>query len=58
MTRLERTIKLIDNFDALASMAILGDIDKVAAYRWLEELRTEKCKLFEELREHGCRRER
>lgn len=39
MTRLERTIKLVDNFDSLAIMTILGDIDSVAAHRWLEELR-------------------
>lgn len=58
MTRLERTIKLIDSFDSLAVMAIFEDIDSVAAHRWLEELRIEKDKLFTELREHSCRRER
>jgi hypothetical protein len=57
-SRLIRTLKLLQDYDTLASMALFEDIDKVSGGEWLESLREEKDHLIVELREHGCRRER
>lgn len=57
MTRLDRVLKLLEEYDRLADLVI----DAEDAY-WsiapsrLEELRQEKDQLTQELIEHGCRR--
>ena len=57
MTRLDRVLKLLDDYDKLADLII----DEEEMY-WsdtpsmLKELRKEKEKLTQELIEHGCRR--
>ena len=57
MTRLDRVLKLLDDYDKLADLVI----DEEEMY-WsdnpsmLKELRKEKEQLTQELIEHGCRR--
>ena len=56
MTRLDRILKLLEDYDSLAAVAFNNycvgqDCRKTLAY-----LRQEKEKLTKELIEHGCRR--
>ena len=51
MTRLDRVLKLLDDYDNLANL-----ITDVICRSRLEKLRQEKEKLAQELIEHGCRR--
>ena len=56
MTRLDRVLKLLEDYDDLAAIALHNycvgqDCRKMLAY-----LRQEKEKLTQELIEHGCRR--
>ena len=57
MTRLDRVLKLLEDYDRLADLVIDGEdaFWSIAPSR-LEELRKEKEKLTQELIEHGCRR--
>lgn len=56
MTRLDRVLKLLEDYDRLADFIIDDDIVKSIAPSRLEELRKEKELLTQELIEHGCRR--
>ena len=51
MTRLDRVLKLLDDYDKFAN-----HVTDVIAKSRLEKLRAEKEKLTQELIEHGCRR--
>lgn len=56
MTRLDRVFDLIEKYDSTVYL-LINDADYwLVAESRLEQLREEKAKLFEELREHGCRR--
>lgn len=57
MTRLERVIKLLDRYDALAAAGVKSHNSSFGEVL-LKELQQEKEKLTQELTEHGCRRER
>ena len=57
MTRLDRVLKLLEDYDKLADLVI--DEDEMYwsdTPSMLKELRKEKEKLTKELIEHGCRR--
>lgn len=55
MTRLDRLLKLLEDYDTLAVALILaGHLEHCPCY--LTNLRAEKEKLTKELIEHGCRR--
>ena len=56
MTRLDRVLKLLEDYDRLADLIIDDDICRSIAPSRLEELRQEKDQLTQELIEHGCRR--
>jgi hypothetical protein len=56
MTRLDRVLKLLEDYDRLADLIIDDDICRSIAPSRLEELRKEKDQLTKELIEHGCRR--
>lgn len=56
MTRLDRVLNLLEQYDTLSSSAINNECERVSAERWLEKLRKEKEQLTKELIEHGCRR--
>ena len=57
MTRLDRVLKLLEEYDRLAERIIdVEDMYWSSAPSKLEELRSEKEKLKQELIEHGCRR--
>ncbi len=56
MTRLDRVLKLLEDYDRLADLIIDDDICRSIAPSRLEELRKEKDQLTQELIEHGCRR--
>lgn len=56
MTRLDRVLKLFEDYDRLADLIIDDDIVRSIAPSRLEELRKEKEALTKELIEHGCRR--
>jgi hypothetical protein len=53
MTRLDRVLKLLDKYDALAADHYENTMDW---WNELAECRKEKEKLTQELIEHGCRR--
>ena len=55
MTRLERVLELLEDYDDLASWYCEGREDTMGHGRLLQ-LRKKKEKLTEELIEHGCRR--
>ena len=57
MTRLDRVLNLLEQYDRLADLVI--DEDEMywsSAPSMLKELRKEKEQLTQELIEHGCRR--
>lgn len=56
MTRLDRVLKLLEDYDRLVDLIIDDDICRSIAPSRLEELRKEKVQLTQELIEHGCRR--
>lgn len=56
MTRLDRILNVLEEYDQLVASAINNECEQTAAERWLETLRQEKEKLIQELIEHGCRR--
>lgn len=59
MTRLDRVLKLLEEYDNLAEAAlcdILDCEDAIRSLACLASLRAEKAKLTQELIEHGCRR--
>ena len=56
MTRLDRVLKLLEDYDRLADLIIDDDIVRSIAPSRLEALRVEKEALTQELIEHGCRR--
>lgn len=56
MTRLDRVLKLLEDYDRLADLIIDDDIVRSIAPSRLEALRAEKETLTQELIEHGCRR--
>jgi hypothetical protein len=55
MTRLDRVLKLLEEYDALAANHYENN-QYLVGYDILLELRKEKQKLTQELIEHGCRR--
>ena len=55
MTRLDRLLKLLEDYDALAANHYENN-QYLVGYDILLELRKEKEKLTQELIEHGCRR--
>lgn len=55
MTRLDRILKLLEDYDRFVKLTIDVDMYKSVA-PWLENLRKEKEQLTQELIEHGCRR--
>lgn len=56
MTRLDRVLNLLEQYDRLADLIIDDDICRSIAPSRLKELRQEKDQLTQELIEHGCRR--
>lgn len=56
MTRLDRVLKLLEDYDRLAADIFFGEIEWGAISGTLIDLRKEKTKLTQELIEHGCRR--
>jgi hypothetical protein len=55
MTRLDRLLTLLNNYDALAA-SHYESRQYLLGYDTLMKLREEKEKLVQELTEHGCRR--
>ena len=55
MTRLDRVLKLLEEYDALAANHYENH-QYLVGYDILLELRKEKDQLTQELIEHGCRR--
>ena len=55
MTRLERVLDLLDNYDTFAE-ACIRSFGVPSMIEFITELREEKEKLTKELIEHGCRR--
>lgn len=51
MTRLDRVLKLLEDYDRLVYLLSNKNLES-----YLERLRVEKAKLTQELIEHGCRR--
>jgi hypothetical protein len=58
MTRLDRVLKLLEEYDKFALAQLVRDekTREVKDFDTLVELRKEKAKLTQELIEHGCRR--
>ena len=56
MTRLDRVLKLLEDYDRLADLIIDDVVCRSIAPSRLDELRKEKDQLTQELIEHGCRR--
>lgn len=56
MTRLDRVLKLLEDYDRLTDLIIDDDVVRFIAPSRLEGLRQEKAQLTQELIEHGCRR--
>ena len=57
MTRLDRVLKLLEDYDDLVAVALSKPYpDKQWYQPMLAYLRKEKAKLTQELIEHGCRR--
>jgi hypothetical protein len=57
MTRLDRVLKLLEEYDSLVAIAFTHYCVGQDCRKMLEYLRLEKAKLTQELVEHGCRRE-
>ena len=55
MTRLDRVLTLLDDYDALIDSVTDDYMKKLIAYK-LDAMRKEKEALTQELIEHGCRR--
>ena len=55
MTRLDRVLTLLDDYDALIDSVTDDYMKKLIAYK-LDGMREEKDLLTQELIEHGCRR--
>ena len=55
MTRLDRVLTLLDDYDALIDLVADDYMRKHIAPK-LEDMRAEKDQLTQELIEHGCRR--
>lgn len=55
MTRLDRVLTLLDDYDGLIDAVASDEVRKCIAPK-LEDMRVEKEKLTQELIEHGCRR--
>lgn len=55
MTRLDRVLTLLDDYDALIDLVTDDYMRKEIAHK-LKGMRIEKEKLTQELIEHGCRR--
>ena len=58
MTRLERNIKCMNDLHDLVALLLFDRIDKLSAAQALDKIEEEKRVLIQELRKHGCRRER
>ena len=56
MTRLDRVLNLLEQYDSFARVAIMHTTEHSPARKCLDNLRAEKNKLTQELIEHGCRR--
>ena len=56
MTRLDRVLKLLEDYDDLAAVALQHYCVGQDCRKMLTYLRAEKEKLRQELIEHGCRR--
>ena len=56
MTRLDRLLKLLEDYDRLVADIFFGNIEWGCISGSLIDLRKEKEKLTQELIEHGCRR--
>ena len=56
MTRLDRTLNLLERYDELLETTIVSHYKGAYGELLLAELRAEKEKLTKELIEHGCRR--
>jgi hypothetical protein len=56
MTRLDRVLKLLKDYDNLVLVMYLGEVPVELIPPYLDKLRKEKEKLTQELIEHGCRR--
>jgi hypothetical protein len=56
MTRLDRLLNLLEEYDRLVDLTINDDVCRFLAPSRLEDLRKEKEKLTQELIEYGCRR--
>lgn len=56
MTRLDRVLNLLEQYDSFARVAIMNSTEDSPAKKCLDDLRAEKNKLRQELIEHGCRR--
>ena len=55
MTRLDRVLKLLEDYELVIHLAVPND-DIKSITPWLERIRKEKDQLTQELIEHGCRR--
>jgi hypothetical protein len=56
MTRLDRVLKLLKDYDNLVLAMYLDEVPVELVPPHLDELRKEKAQLTQELIEHGCRR--
>jgi hypothetical protein len=56
MTRLDRVLRLLEDYDDVAAMLLNGVCDRQWCQKMLTYLRSEKEQLTQELIEHGCRR--
>ena len=56
MTRLDRVLRLLEEYDDLAAVALNNYCVGQDCRKMLTYLRLEKAKLRQELIEHGCRR--
>ena len=56
MTRLDRVLRLLEDYDDLVAIAFNNYCIGQDCRKMLEYLRLEKAKLRQELIEHGCRR--
>lgn len=56
MARLDRLLKLLNDYDDVAAMLLNGVCDRKWCQKTLTYLRKEKEALTQELIEHGCRR--
>ena len=57
MTRLDRVLKLLEDYDRFASKMLCDSSRReLCHFDYIVELRREKQQLTQELIEHGCRR--